>query len=115
MLAAFSDSATVGTTLMPRLRSASTTVLSPAPACRAIAVAPVTWYHNGEPSAHRSAFCVTEVSALGIDQYGSQPLTIRRGRPLLPAALFVHGSAELGGDGLAGLSSDAVDVVGRGR
>jgi len=34
---------------------------------------------------------------------------------VLPAALFVHGSAELGGDGLAGLSSDAVDVVGRGR
>src|SRR6266540_986688 len=77
---AFSDSATVGTTLMLRLRNASTTVASPAPVCRPIAVAPVTWYHNGEPSAHRSAFCVTEVSALAIDQYGSQPLTIRRGR-----------------------------------
>src|SRR6266498_2684709 len=77
---ALSDSATVGTTLMLRLRNASTTVASPAPVCRPMAVAPVTWYHNGEPSAHRSAFCVTEVSALAIDQYGSQPLTIRRGR-----------------------------------
>src|SRR5919198_976909 len=74
MAGASRDSVTVGTTLMLWLRRVSMTVVSPAPACCVIVVAPVARYQNGEASPHRSALLVTEFSELDIDQYGSQPL-----------------------------------------
>jgi hypothetical protein len=72
-------SVTVGITVIPRLRNASMTVWSPAPGWPVMVVAPVAWYQNGEALLQRSAFCVTEFSDCDIVQYGSQPLTIRRG------------------------------------